>query len=382
MILFVGHEASLTGAPVLLLDIIRQIKAKTNWEIEVLLRKGGDLLPDYQKVAPTKVWKLPEFGNPSVGWKIRNKLFGTFAKKRQDYIQQFANKNVQLIFSNTCTNGELLEQLSYLKCPIISHVHELEGVIQIFNENDNVKKNFQISNRILAGSIAVQDNLIAKHAVPPAKIEVVYGAIVTQEDKVESENIRESLNIPEDAFLVGACGVIDYRKGYDLFLQVAYEILHRKKIRNIYFMWVGYCHHPSVMVQVEKEVNLMQLSDFVRFTGKKAIKPYLKTMDLMITPSREEPFGLVNLEAGMFRKTVICFEHCGGTPEILSDNCGFMVPYLNILEMANKIIELKENPELRKKVGENLYQKVKKNFSIEHISDQIIDQINKSIKSW
>ncbi|TAD97386.1 MAG: glycosyltransferase [Bacteroidetes bacterium] len=381
MILFIGHEASLTGAPVLLLNTIKQIKAKTNWEIEVILRKGGDLLPDYQAVAKTQVWQLPEFGNPSFLWKIKNKLFKNFAKKRKTYINQFANKNVQLIFSSTCTNGELLEQLSYLKCPIVAHVHELETVIQMFNTNNLVDQSLNLCAKIFTGSKAVQENLIENHGISRKKTELIYSATPTEIDKnLLNLDVRKKLNIAETDFLAVACGTLENRKGYDLFIQVAYEILHRQKIKNIHFVWVGSTSYQPILYQIDKELKLMQLTDYVHFIGKEKVTPYLKSMDLMLMTSREDPFPLVNLEAGMLKKTVICFENSGGTPELLAENCGFTVPYLNILDMANKIIELKENPALLQKTGENLYQKVQKNFTIDHISDQIIDQIKKIIK--
>lgn len=74
--------------------------------------------------------------------------------------------------------------------------------------------------------------------------------------------------------------------------------------------------------------------------------------------SREDSFPLVNLEAGIMKKPVLCFEDSGGSVEFVSNNCGVVSPYLDIEHMANKIVELYNNKELMETLGFNAHEKV------------------------
>ena len=62
--------------------------------------------------------------------------------------------------------------------------------------------------------------------------------------------------------------------------------------------------------------------------------------------SREDPFPLVAIEAASLGKPIICFENASGIPELMDGKGGFVVPYMNIDEMMNKIIKLYENKEM------------------------------------
>jgi glycosyltransferase involved in cell wall biosynthesis len=57
-------------------------------------------------------------------------------------------------------------------------------------------------------------------------------------------------------------------------------------------------------------------------------------------------------------KPIICFDKSGGEPEFVEDDCGFIVPYLDLDAMSNRIIQLYQSPDLRQKLGENAKQKV------------------------
>jgi alpha-maltose-1-phosphate synthase len=87
---------------------------------------------------------------------------------------------------------------------------------------------------------------------------------------------------------------------------------------------------------------------------------------VVVTPSIYlDPFNLINLEAMACRKPVVgtCF---GGIPEIVIDNqTGYIVNPLDIKTMAEKILDLLENPERAKKFGLAGYLRAKQEFSLE-----------------
>ena len=55
-ILFISHNASLSGAPISLSIIMRQLKVKTDWNSELLMIRKGPLLESISKEFPTQVY--------------------------------------------------------------------------------------------------------------------------------------------------------------------------------------------------------------------------------------------------------------------------------------------------------------------------------------
>lgn len=62
--------------------------------------------------------------------------------------------------------------------------------------------------------------------------------------------------------------------------------------------------------------------------------------------SREDPFPLVCIEAGMLGIPINCYENATGISEIIQDKSEFIVPYINIESMAEKIIFYSKNSQI------------------------------------
>ena len=56
-VLFVGHDANLAGAQVLLLSLIKWINQNTGITIKLILLDGGLLFNQFEQLAKTVVWK-------------------------------------------------------------------------------------------------------------------------------------------------------------------------------------------------------------------------------------------------------------------------------------------------------------------------------------
>jgi len=57
-VLCVGHDATRTGAPILFLTLLRWFKENTPLQLEILLKNGGVLEPEYARVAWHKVMQV------------------------------------------------------------------------------------------------------------------------------------------------------------------------------------------------------------------------------------------------------------------------------------------------------------------------------------
>ena len=55
-VLFISHEASRTGAPIVFLNFLKWFKANTDIPFQILLKKGGVLEPDFKAIAPVLLY--------------------------------------------------------------------------------------------------------------------------------------------------------------------------------------------------------------------------------------------------------------------------------------------------------------------------------------
>lgn len=108
------------------------------------------------------------------------------------------------------------------------------------------------------------------------------------------------------------------------------------------------------------------LKERVIFTGKvsdEELTGFYKQCDVFLMPSRQEGFGIVFLEAMAFEKPVIGGNH-GGTPEVIADNeTGFLVQHGDVDALADRIILLLADDELRRRMGLAGRRRVEERFT-------------------
>ena len=380
-ILFLSHQASRTGAPFLLLHFLRWLKGNSDLTWEVIFGEGGALLPEFEALSPTTVWKkVPSrlddledkmrrrLGQPTRQW--QNRFAATLAA-------QFSRKQFDLIYSNTLTNGAVLHALADLSCPVICHVHELEYTIDHHIGQAAFDLSDAHTNHYIAASNAVKENLIRHHATPATNIDVVHEFVPVQTSSPAQlaqarQNVRRELGIPQDAAVVVGSGTIDWRKGSDLWVQMAIQVARHSPL-PVHFIWVGGPPRPEdTLYHLRYDVAQAGLSDRVHFPGARInVLDYFAAADVFAMTSREDPYPLVNLEAASVGLPLVCFHNAGGTPELIEDDCGFVVPYLDVTQMVERICELLDSRELRQQMGERAAQKVRERHDVAVSAPQI-----------
>ncbi|MDJ0688713.1 MAG: glycosyltransferase family 4 protein [Xenococcaceae cyanobacterium MO_188.B32] len=382
-ILFISHDASRTGAPIIFLNFLRWFKQNTDIPFKILLRKGGPLESEFAKIAPVSIFYKEKPAKRNLVTRIFNRL-GFQSHKRNAYINSIKDKliqdNIGLIYTNTVVNGDVLEFLADLKCPVICHVHELEIIIQKYTESFAQVKKHTLS--YIAVSKAVKRNLIENHSIPEEKIKLVYGFIPTathnvKSDRQEQKLIFEQLGISPEAKIVCSSGTTDWRKGTDLFIQLALSV-SKRYVDPVHFLWIGGQTKGLQFERLCYDAKNIGLEKYVHFLG---VQPnpldYFATCDVFALVSREDPFPLVCLEAASLGKPIVCFDNAGGEKEFVEDDCGFVVPYLDIQTMADKVIHLLENRDLREQMGSRAMQKVREKHNEKLIGQQITRVIEK-----
>ncbi len=376
-ILFVGHEASKTGAPLILLYFIQWLKSnRPDISIHIILLKGGDLVSEYAKYAD-KVILSPDVNYGAVNRikyltrKTLDKLLYNQAFESRylaDKLKRLSDSDYDVIYANTIITipvATKLKKISKSTPKLIAHVHEMNTIIRISLPDFN--QFIPHINQFIAVSKPVAENLLKNWNIPSGKITLVY-----EFTRVETtENYQTS---HKSHFVCGASGVAHWRKGDDVFLQLAAYVKRIHPDAAIKFQWVGGIPEQHLPV-VEEDIKKLGLEQTVEFTGE-TVKPfeYFKDFDVFLMVSREDPFPLVCIEAAMMEKPIICFEKATGTADILQNGGGYIVPYLNIQSMAEKILEYYHSPDLKSEHGKYA-RELFNHFTPEKICPEIMNVI-------
>ncbi len=353
-ILFVSHDANRAGAQILLLRFLKLLKNHPNFEFSILLKEGGIMEKEFELISTTYYWNIKSINiRMSLVRKIADKLFNKNSYQ-QDLLQQLEEQKFDLIISNTVTNGDLLGKLHTLKVPISTYVHELEMGIQQYTTAELFQNTLKFTKSYIACAESVKENLIKNYRIDVTKIKVLPSLLPDSALSFESSiskitTLKTKYNIPENAFLVGGMGTVDLRKGVDIFLQVANQLKDKK---DIYFFWVGGQNTEIEYKIFQTDKDRLGLKNVIFQASIDNPLDFMDAFDVFFVSSREDPYPLVVLEAAILAKPIICFDKAGGAKDFVENDCGFVVDYLDVNKVVKKIIELKENPILRKELGD------------------------------
>ncbi len=333
----------------------------------LVLGAGGPLLPDYEQV--TTVY--PAFSstkNPSFSTRVLSKLGFAQPATEQHEVDDLPTLLAAIragqyayIVANTIANGGLLRMLKPLGLPYALYVHELETSIQIYTRPQDLQYELTHVSHVFCGSEAVRQNLIDHHGLTPANTSVLNSLIRTATliDKlkaVDQASVRKRLGISAQAVVVGGCGNAEWRKGVDLFLLIARQLLNARP--DVHFVWVGIPEVGEETRRLQYDLARMNIGDRVHLVPPGGdYLDYVACFDLFTLTSREDPYPLVILEAGLNHNPVLCFEESGGSPDFVGTDTGCLVPYLDLSAMVAVLARLADNPAERTRLGYLFYER-------------------------
>lgn len=355
-ILFVSHESSRTGAPICLLHFLRWLKNHTTQPFEILLAREGPLKQSFQELAPVHS-RASFLSDPSL-------------------IRQFG-----LVHSNTIFNGRILSEILSEPVPVVTHVHELDSAYEFIGPR-NLAAVFRHTSHFVACSQIVASRLREIFNLPGDQISVHYEmvdplALNVDNAKAQALALRGQLGIPDDPFIITACGACNSRKAPDLFLQFAYRLKHLLgPNQRVIFLWVGQLASGDFMQTLERDILKAGMRGEVHFIGEvPSAHPFISMGDLFCLPSREDPFPLVMLEAALLGKPILCFDQSGGAAEFNERSGGTPSPYFDVGHMGQLAFDLLQDSQRRAAAGRAAAAAVESHFTVESVAPVLWAQL-------
>lgn len=346
-LLVVSHDAARAGAQILLLEHLRWLTRHAAVDIYLILLQDGPLLSDFKSICPVLIC-APEHIQTNT-------------------VREFCGK-IDLILGNTAVVASAYDVLSTFDVPIVTYVHELEQSLQKFAGQVTLEKMCHHTNHYVAASESIRRNLVSRHNISPEIVQTIHASI-TPPSIHPSPRLREAqrqtLELPQNIQIVLGCGSRDWRKGVDIFVEVARRVLKNPDCPPTIFIWIGGGDDPSI-TSPQMLVKRYGLDTQVLFLGEQSFpQPYFQTADIFLLPSREDPFPLVCLEAAACKMPIVCFDDVGDMPGFVSLGGGFVVPRENVEAMAERVLLLLISPDLRSKLGQKAFD----NFHSMHTTD-------------
>jgi glycosyltransferase involved in cell wall biosynthesis len=346
-------------------------------ELVRVLLKGGLLVEEFKKLAEVHIVDSPDFSFPVRVWSKLNRMSG---REHNNILNRIVELNPAVIFASSLNAIDYaMKAKEMTEAKLICNLHELESSFHYAQPGEFVNSLLK-ADWLMMGSNAVKEFYIKNFSVDPNKVSVIYDFTADEsEDSSALTDIRKLHNLPATARIVGGMGTIHWRKGNELFIYVAREVL--QELSNTYFIWVGGHKNSPAYKQMVREVKLLGLSDKVILAGEQTdIYSYYNAFDVFLLTSREDPFPLVCLESGIANVPVICFENSGGMPEFVRNDAGYVIPYLDIFAMKDKTIRLLTDDDLRRQMGQVARERALNNHTIGKLGPSILALIESMIK--
>jgi glycosyltransferase involved in cell wall biosynthesis len=226
--------------------------------------------------------------------------------------------------------------------------------------------------RVIAVSEAVAHSLRTQKISGPEKIRVVTNGVDLRRferaraafEREEAE--REKTQRP---FRVGIVGELSEVKNQEDFVRAAALVVEEFGA-SVEFLIVGdeSARYGAYGAWLEKLIARHQLTKRVRLLGRRDdVAPFIASLDLLVSTSRTESFGMVLAEAAACGVPVVATA-TEGAREIVADGAtGWIVPIGDVRALAAAVALMLRYEELRLRLGSRAREVARERFSLERM---------------
>ena len=355
-ILQISSAKNFGGGEKHLVDLCRGLTARGH-EIFVALR-------------PTNEWqeKFDFIGAENfLHVSIRNS-FGIFSAQRiADFVRE---RNIGIIHAHVARD--------YIPASLVCRIAKTPKLVLtrhvLFPMKPFHKLALRNVSKVIAVSGAVAENL--ETIFPKEKIAIVPNGIEIENWSGENhEKLRQEFrfehDISFDALLIGTVGELKLLKGQRDFVLAAKIIA--EKFADAHFVIVGKDNSikQSFRSELKRLVKIFNLENrFLWLDWVEETAPLLHALDVFVSPSHSESFGLAIVEA-MASAAAIAATGTEGAKEILRHGeTGLLVPVQEPVALAEAVSKLLTNENLRSKLGKQAQEFAAQSFSLERMIEE------------
>lgn len=259
-------------------------------------------------------------------------------------------------------------------CPVLVSSRRDMGILRTRKHNLAYPFVNRLFDRVLTVSDEVRSYALNHDHLPPDRVETLYNGVdlETLDAKAGEDSARLSLGLKPASLVVSTLANIRYVKGIDVFARAAAGVC--LACPDAVFLVVGGVLEPETFRKLQALVGSLGIKDNFRFLGTMSNPyPVLAASDVFCLPSRNEGFSNALIEAMGSRLPCVA-TRVGGNAEALTDGVnGFLVESEDAGAMADRVLRLLREPELRREMGRAARQTVESRFSMHAMMTRLIN---------
>jgi glycosyltransferase involved in cell wall biosynthesis len=228
-----------------------------------------------------------------------------------------------------------------------------------------------VADRIICVSKALRDEVRWLYQVPAEKMTSIYNGVDVRRFDLEinEQAVRKQYAVGVDDPFILFVGRLAWQKGPDILLDAAPAVLHDRATTKFVFVGDG-----EMRLSLEDRAASAGLSSSIRFLGHRngrELVALFKSADTVCVPSRNEPFGIVVLEAWSAARPVVVTRNGGPAEFVRDQETGFTV--LPERESLGWVIgNALSDKERARQVGRNGRREAEKRFSWDAIAAETV----------
>lgn len=304
-----------------------------------------------------------------VDFPLRNALDFLSARQIAKFIKK---KNIEIVHAHLARDypiAALAARWSKAKLVLTRHL--------LFPLNFSHKIVLPKDAAFIAVSDGVRRALIKQNILPPEQVRRIYNGVNLRrfndaDRKLNKRDLLGRLNLRENSMLVGIAGEIAAHKGQTDFVRAAALVL--KRFPETEFLIAGRDASPQRKHErdLKSLIAELGLQDKVHLLGwLEEVAPFYSALDIFVSASRTEPFGLVIAEAMASRRCAVVATETDGAREIIENGkTGKLVSIENPFELSEAIVELLSDENLRQDLSANARRAAAEKFGDERMIEE------------
>ena len=182
---------------------------------------------------------------------------------------------------------------------------------------------------------------------------------------------RESLDIPEDTFIISFLSLIRPRKGLELLIK-ALSKLKDEKLLLIIGGTVESQEYLKGLKEMCREYGIEQKVKWLGLVEPENLSSFYGVSDLFVFPSYEEAFGMVVVEAMACGTPVLISKGVPIWDEVVADGAGWLIDF-SPQDIADKIRQLVSDSSLLQSLAEKASQSVRDRYDSDAVASLMKD---------
>ena len=331
-------------------DLIREFDDEVVLITGPALGPEGDLLSQ-GRAGELPVRELPELLRPIHPWHDW--------KAYQSICQAIEDFKPDVVHTHSAKGGMLGRKAGWsLQVPAV--IHTVHGAPFHHYQSAIARNFFQRCERwagkhchhLISVADAMTDLMVDANVAPREKFTTIYSGMQVEPFVRAGEHrdqVRQRFGFKDDEIVIGKIARLFHLKGHDDLITAAVDVVRQNK--NVRFLLVG----DGVLREAHQQrIASLGLNDHFVFAGlvpPTEVPKLIGAMDVVVHTSLREGLARVLPQALIAGRPVVSYDIDGAREVAITGETGYLVTPRDTAKLANALIALAADPEIRDRMG-------------------------------